>query len=82
MFTPQTSRAARSLLEWSQAELANKAGVGLSTVINFEKGHRATVPGNVAAMERAFSAAGIEFLNSDSPGVRLRPKRTKRKASR
>jgi transcriptional regulator with XRE-family HTH domain len=79
MFTPQTCRAARALLDWSQPELAKRAGIGRSTVINFEKGHRATAPANADAMERALRAAGIEFQDGDSPGVRLRkPQRRQR----
>jgi transcriptional regulator with XRE-family HTH domain len=80
MFTNKTCRAARALLEWSQIALARKAGVGVSTVINFEKDHHKTEPENVAALQGAFEAAGIEFTNGDGMGVRLVPKkRTARK---
>lgn len=78
MITAKTSRAARALLDWSQRELAAAGKVGLSTVINFEREHRETTVANIAAIERAFADAGIEFLNHGEPGVRLR-RRTKRR---
>lgn len=71
MFTAITSRAARVLLGWSQNELAQAAQVGRSTVIDFENEKRLVAPHSVTAMERAFTAAGIEFLNHGSPGVQL-----------
>ena len=74
VFTPQTCRAARALLGWSQRKLCKEASVGLSTVINFENEHRTTTGENFAAMEDTLKKAGIEFLNHGSPGVRLRPK--------
>jgi transcriptional regulator with XRE-family HTH domain len=73
MITPAQSRAARGLLDWTQDELATAAGVGLSTVRDFESGRREPIRNNLAAMHRAFEAAGIEFLNGNAPGVRFRP---------
>lgn len=71
MFTPKTARAARALLGWSQADLAEKAGLGRSTIIDFEKERRAMPAETEAAMMRALQDAGIEFQNGGSPGVRL-----------
>lgn len=72
MLKPATSRAARGLLGWSQAKLAERAGVSRFTVINFENGvRRETSAANVAAIERALAAAGIKFQNGGQPGVRL-----------
>jgi transcriptional regulator with XRE-family HTH domain len=79
MFTKTTCRAARVLLNWQQTDLARKASIGLSTVINFEKGHHETKPENIAAMQRALEMAGIEFTNGEGMGVRLVPKKTSRK---
>ncbi|MGB9368214.1 MAG: hypothetical protein WCE79_19600 [Xanthobacteraceae bacterium] len=36
---------------------------------------RKPIPNNLAAIEAALEAAGIEFTNGDVPGVRLRKKR-------
>lgn len=66
------SRAARGLLDWSQADLAREAKVGVSTIADFERGRRVPMGNNMAAIEAAFARAGIEFLNHGQPGVRLR----------
>ena len=79
MFSPTTCRAARALLEWSQTDLADHAGISRFTVINFEKGARGTGRESEIAMQKALAQAGIEFQNGGSPGVRLRPRRRKRK---
>jgi len=73
MLTPEQSRAARGLLDWSQQALADKAGVGLSTVRDFEKGRRQPIPANLTAIRTALEAAGAEFIpeNGGGAGVRL-----------
>lgn len=81
MLSAQTCKAARALLDWSQSDLAERAGVGLSTVLDFEKARRALRAANRAAIERAFKAAGIVFQNGESPGVRLQPKRSRKGAA-
>ena len=71
--SPSQCRAARGLLDWTQAELASAAGVGLSTVKDFERGSRDTNPENVSAMMAALERAGIEFLparNGKGAGLR------------
>lgn len=72
--TPEQSRAARALLDWSQAKLAAASNLGVSTIRDFEKGRRVPAPNNLAAMRRALEAAGVEFIaeNGGGPGVRLR----------
>jgi len=66
-----TSRAARGLLNWTQAELAETGQVALSTVNNFEAGRSLPSGENLFAIQRALEAAGVEFLPRG--GVRLRP---------
>jgi transcriptional regulator with XRE-family HTH domain len=73
---PSQCRAARALIECSQAELAARAKVGLSTVRNFESGKTVPVTNNLDAIRRALEAAGVEFIdeNGGGPGVRIRKK--------
>lgn len=54
-------RAARALLQWSQADLAQAASVGVSTVADFEKGLRTPIANNVASVRRALEGAGVTF---------------------
>jgi len=54
-------KAARALLGWSQADLAEKAAVATSTLADFERGHRSPVPNNLDAIRSALEAAGISF---------------------
>jgi hypothetical protein len=56
----------------TQPVLAAAAGLGLSTVVDFEKSRRAVSDEAQAAIRRALEAAGVEFTNGDQPGVRLR----------
>jgi transcriptional regulator with XRE-family HTH domain len=72
--TPAQCRAARGLLDWSQATLAEAAKVGLSTVKGFEAGRTAPVHHNLNAIRAALEAAGVEFIppNGSGAGVRLK----------
>jgi transcriptional regulator with XRE-family HTH domain len=65
---------ARAALGIGVRELAEMAKVAPSTVARFEAGEELK-PRTIEAMQRAFEAAGIEFINGDSPGVRLKKKR-------
>lgn len=58
---PEQIRAARSLLNWSQQDLAAQAGVAISTVADFERGHRSPVPNNALAIQHALENAGVLF---------------------
>jgi len=60
--SPEQSRAARGWLSWSQQDLAERAGVGLSTVRDFEALRRQPIGNNIAAMRRAFESEGIIFM--------------------
>jgi ribosome-binding protein aMBF1 (putative translation factor) len=66
--SPEQCRAARSWLGWSQQDLAKRARVGLSTVKDFEKGSRKTIPNNLSAIQVALEAGGICFV-SDPEGI-------------
>jgi predicted transcriptional regulator len=74
MFTARQMKAAWSLLGWNQPKLAEASGVSLPTIKRMELsadrvGGRAR---NVYAVLDTFERAGIEFLNGNAPGVRLR----------
>jgi transcriptional regulator with XRE-family HTH domain len=71
--TPAQCRAARGLLGWTQAHLAEMARVGLSTVRGFESGAKTPVLHNFEAIRSALTDAGIELLGDEAaPGVRIR----------
>ena len=67
-------RAARALLELNQSDLAREAGVGLSTVVDFEKGRRRVALESILKLRTALENAGVEFIdeNGGGAGVRLR----------
>lgn len=62
MLSPEQSRAARAWLDWSQEDLAKRAGVSLSTVRDFEKGRREPIPNNLKALRETLEGAGIAFV--------------------
>jgi transcriptional regulator with XRE-family HTH domain len=73
--TPPQIRAARALVDWSQEELATKAGVSLSTVRDYEKERRGGEIGGLKTICRALENEGVIFLHSENnlgPGVRMR----------
>ncbi len=60
-------RAARALLGWTASELAERAGVHLSTVQRMERCH-GTVRGNVTSLVAVLDVLldlGIEFVSED-----------------
>ena len=66
--TPVQCRAARSLLDMTQAELARAAEVGLSTVVDFERERRSVSQEAARALRTALEAAGIEFIDENGGG--------------
>ncbi len=72
--TPATSRAGRGLLDWTQRQLADAAGVGLSTVKGFENNSSTPMRNNLMAIRAALEMAGVVFIaeNGGGAGVRLR----------
>jgi DNA-binding XRE family transcriptional regulator len=77
---PSQCRAGRALLDITQTGLAERAELGLSTVVDFEKGRRQVSTTAAKAIQEALERAGVEFIdeNGGGPGVRLRrPQRKK-----
>lgn len=71
---PAQIRAARSLLDWLQDDLAQAAGVAVTSVRDIEGEKRSAASGTVANVRRALENAGVEFLagtEDHGPGVRL-----------
>jgi predicted transcriptional regulator len=74
---PGQSRAARALIDWTQADLAKASGVSQITIKKIERGIGDPRVSTLAAITRAFDGAGITFLDADDcrpggPGVRLK----------
>lgn len=77
--TPHQCRAARALLDWTQEELAEEAGVSRSTVRGFERGQHELHRGSAVVIRGALEAAGVMLIDADGEagaGVRLRRDRT------
>ena len=74
MISTRQIRAARALLGWTQADLAAKAGISLTTLNVIERDKSNPLSSSMNAIEHALTGAGIVFLNSDAPGVRLMPR--------
>ena len=72
--TPSQCRAARSLLDLTQSELANAAKLGLSTIVDFERERRIVSQEAVVTLRTTLETGGVEFIdeNGGGLGVRLR----------
>jgi DNA-binding XRE family transcriptional regulator len=69
--TPEQCRAARAWLAWSQETLAKAAGVGLSTVKDFETGKREPIQATQTAMRVVLEREGMGFAFSlDDDGMK------------
>ncbi len=77
MITSGQIRAARALLKWTGKELAASSGVAFSTLMRLETGEGvpAAQAKTLAAIQKAFEDAGIEFIGTpeSGAGVRWRP---------
>jgi DNA-binding transcriptional regulator YiaG len=78
MISPAQCRAARGLLDWSQQELAKKAGVGVVTVRQLEAGTHQPRRATLDVVRRCLESGGVEFIaeNGGGAGVRLAQKQT------
>jgi transcriptional regulator with XRE-family HTH domain len=79
ILTIEQLRAARALLDWTQTELAERAGLSAPTIKRLEAGFGPAVSDGVRAKLRyVLEQAGVEFLDDgDGLGVRLRKQKKK-----
>ena len=71
--SPAQCRAARAFLNLTQSQLARAAGLGLSTVVDFEKERRQVSEEAVAAICTALERAGVHFIEERGwEGLRVR----------
>ena len=74
MLSCEQLRAARAILRWRAVDLAEKAGVNLSTIQRAEKadGPVPMMPANEKAVRETLEAAGISFIPENGGGAGLR----------
>ena len=79
MLSSSQLRAARALLGWSGTNLAEKSGVGITTLRRYElqKGIPSANTSVLLTLKNTLENAGIEFTGDPlvNPGVTLRIKR-------
>lgn len=77
MLTAGQIRAARGLLDWTQTDLANAAGLAVSSIKNIEGGVTDPNPKTISALRTALELAGVVLLTpgdmrDGGHGVRLK----------
>ena len=77
LITSAQIRAARGLLDWSRRELAERSGVGFSSLLRLESADG--IPNShvktLEALKTAFEKAGVEFTGSPDSQAGVRWKR-------
>jgi predicted transcriptional regulator len=76
VITGRQLRAARVLLGWEQIGLAKRSRVAIGTIRRMESfsGQIGSRTSTLSQVQQALEKAGIQYLNDDSPGVRIRKK--------
>jgi transcriptional regulator with XRE-family HTH domain len=64
--TPEQSRAARGLLNWSQGDLAKKVRMGTASISDFERNATNPYKKNMEDIGEAFKEAGIIFEDNEN----------------
>ncbi len=71
--TADQCRAARSILNWTQDQLATNAVVSRATIVDFESSARQPMKNNLRSIADCLFAAGVEFIpEEDEKGVGVR----------
>ena len=74
MMTPEQCRAARGLLDWTQADLAREAAVGIVTIRQLEAGVGSPRRATLQVVRQALEAAGVQFIDANGGGPGVRPR--------
>lgn len=72
MLSSKQCRAARGLLDWTQEELANRAGVSRGTVRGFENGQHDLRRASAAMIRTTLEQTGVLFIEADGLGEGVR----------
>ena len=82
MVTTRQIKAARALLAWSQADLADRSGISEPTVARLESadGELGGREDTAQRLRAAIEAAGVEFIDENGGGTGVRVKKAKREA--
>ena len=77
MITSGQIKAARGLISWTARQLAEKSGIGFSTLIRLEseEGIPSSHVKTLEAIKRAIEDAGIEFIGTPETGAGVRWKK-------
>ncbi len=78
MITSDQIRAARALLRWSGKDLAERTGLGFSTLMRLEvlEGVPSAQAKTLETIQKDFEGAGIEFIGTPKDGAGVRWKLT------
>lgn len=68
MISREQVAGARAMLGWKQADLAERAGVSVSTIKDYEAGRRSPRGDSLKRIQDAFEAAGIRPIDADAWG--------------
>ena len=66
----------------NQSQLARAAGLGLSTIVDFEKGRRQVSDEAINAIRAALDKAGVELIDENGGGEGLRLRKRARSTSK
>jgi predicted transcriptional regulator len=74
VITGRQLRAARVLLGWEQLDLAKRSRIAIGTIRRMESfaGQIRSRTSTLSQVQQTLEKAGIQFLNDESPGVRLK----------
>jgi hypothetical protein len=74
LITSDQIRAARALLRWSGKDLADKTGLGFSTLMRLEvlEGVPGAQAKTLEIIQKTFEEAGVEFIGTPESGAGVR----------